>query len=464
FVMLNQWLQGHPTMYASCGSLNLHVPLPDGDIRLQQGDVDCRYRSDRSGCMNYRADEWITFYFEIRFAAFGSASTHIKAWMGYEGQPLKQIVDFPNFSLDYDSSPSERLNRIQITPYHTGKDASQSHPSAYTWYDELIVSTQPIPAPTGTVVVSPPAATPPTVTLSAQPASVNSGSTTTLNWSTTNAENCTASGGWSGSKSTGGSASVGPVTQATSFTLQCFNAVGDSDSKTVQVTVAQAAPLPVIDFYADPASVELGNSSQVFWSVTNAYSCVGGGAWSGDKGTVGSEPMFLSATRTYSLSCTGSGGSSSKSVTIQVVSPGQPTLTLRADSPSVQQGTTGVLTWTTTNVNNCQASGAWSGARASSGVETVGPLAATSSFVMVCTGAGGTVEAATQIAVTAPPGGGTSGGGGTGGGSTGGGSATGGTPSDGGSSGGSSAISPFELLFGFLSVLVARRRYRGASA
>lgn len=459
FTMVNQWLQGFPTMYASCGSINFHQELSNGDIRLQQGDVDCRYQN-RAGCMKYRADEWITFYLEIKLGPWGSPTTYVKAWMGYEGQPLKQIVDYPNFSLDYSSSPSERLQRIQLTPYQTGKDTSQSHPTAYTWYDELIISTQPIPAPTGTVGGSPPAATPPAVTLSAQPATVNSGGTTALSWSATNADNCTASGGWSGTKSTSGSASVGPISQATTFSLQCFNSVGDSDSRSVQVTVAQAAALPAIEFYADPSTVELGRSSIVYWSVTNAYTCVGEGAWSGDKGTVGSEPMFLSATRTYDLVCTGSGGTSRKSATIEVVSPGQPTLTFRANSPSVQQGTTGTVTWSTTNVNSCLASGAWSGARSSSGVETVGPLSAISTFRLVCTGPGGTVDAMTQIGVTAPAGSG-SGGGATGG-STGGSSGgSGGTPAPSTSSSGGSATGPLELVIGLLTLLASRTRRPG---
>ena len=454
FVMVNRYLAGFPIMYGSCGSALLEERLPDGDIRFQQGpEINC-LRRNQSGCKRYVADNWTTFYLKFAFGAFRSPTTHLEAWMANEGEPLVQILDIPDFPLDYDSSPSERLNRIQITPYQTGKNASQSHSVAYTWYDELIVSTQPIPAPTGTTAPPPPAATPPTVTLAAQPASVTSGGTTALTWSTTNADSCTASGGWSGSRSVSGTASVGPISQATSFTLQCFNAVGDSDSKTVQVAVGQAPPaLPEITFYADPASVELGNSSMVYWSVTNAFSCVGEKAWSGDKGTVGSEPMFLSATRTYDLVCTGSGGTSRKSATIEVVSPGQPTLTLRADSPSVQQGRTGVLTWSTTNVNSCQATGAWSGARASAGAETVGPLSATSSFLLVCTGPGGTVEAATQIAVTAAPGGG------TGGGSTGGDSPP---PAPVGSAGGSSASGPLELLLGLMALAAARRRSRHA--
>lgn len=146
FVMINGYLRGFPGMYGSCGSKPLEIPLPPGDSRLQQGDVNCRYQ-DMSGCMRYRADEWSTFYFEIDFGDFESPTTHIKAWMGYEGKPLKQIIDIPDFSLEYSESPSERINRIQLTPYHTRKNHEQSHPTAHTWYDELIVSTSPILPP-----------------------------------------------------------------------------------------------------------------------------------------------------------------------------------------------------------------------------------------------------------------------------------------------------------------------------
>src|SRR5262249_13459584 len=44
---------------------------------------------------------------------------------------------------------------------------------------------------------------------------------TTLTWSATNATSCTASGGWSGTKATSGSQSVGPLTQDTTYSLTC---------------------------------------------------------------------------------------------------------------------------------------------------------------------------------------------------------------------------------------------------
>jgi hypothetical protein len=71
-----------------------------------------------------------------------------------------------------------------------------------------------------------------TVTLTASP--VTSGGSTTLTWSTTgNPTSCTASGGWSGSKSTsGGSQTINNLTSSTSFTLIC-----DGVSQQVNVTV-----------------------------------------------------------------------------------------------------------------------------------------------------------------------------------------------------------------------------------
>ena len=49
----------------------------------------------------------------------------------------------------------------------------------------------------------------PTVQLQAEPSEVESGGTTTLTWSSTNADTCQASGGWSGTKLVSGSEAVG---------------------------------------------------------------------------------------------------------------------------------------------------------------------------------------------------------------------------------------------------------------
>jgi hypothetical protein len=88
------------------------------------------------------------------------------------------------------------------------------------------------------------------VALSASPNPVSSsGQSTTLTWtvsSTGPVTSCTASNGWSGSKSvSGGSQSSGPITGTTTFTISCTGAAG-SDVDSVIVTVNSVAP-PVIN-------------------------------------------------------------------------------------------------------------------------------------------------------------------------------------------------------------------------
>lgn len=89
------------------------------------------------------------------------------------------------------------------------------------------------PAPTTTPA--------PTVTLSASPASLTAGQASTLTWASTNADSCTASGAWSGTQATSGSASTGAINQTSTYTLTCSGAGGSaSASASVSVSAASA--------------------------------------------------------------------------------------------------------------------------------------------------------------------------------------------------------------------------------
>lgn len=82
--------------------------------------------------------------------------------------------------------------------------------------------------------------TPPTVDLKANgsdgPIDINYGDSAALSWTSQNAEKCSASGGWSGSKALNGTESTGSLTTTTTYTLTCSNAVGQaSDSVRVNV-------------------------------------------------------------------------------------------------------------------------------------------------------------------------------------------------------------------------------------
>ena len=80
---------------------------------------------------------------------------------------------------------------------------------------------------------------PPTVSLAASQTSVASGAAASLQWSTTNATSCTASGGWSGTEPTSGSFTSNALTQTTHFTLNC-SGPGGSASGSQAITVSQA--------------------------------------------------------------------------------------------------------------------------------------------------------------------------------------------------------------------------------
>lgn len=67
-------------------------------------------------------------------------------------------------------------------------------------------------------------------------------------------------------------------------------------------------------------------------------------------------------------------------------------LTSTPSATNIESGTMLTLEWQSTGATSCTASGPWTGARAVSGSETVGPVTAAGSFVLACTGEGGTAS------------------------------------------------------------------------
>jgi hypothetical protein len=92
------------------------------------------------------------------------------------------------------------------------------------------------------VVPMPPA--PPTLTLKATPASVAAGGASSLSWSSYAADQCTASGAWSGPRLTSGTESTGSLSASKTFTISCTGP-GGSATRSATVSVA-AAPAPTV--------------------------------------------------------------------------------------------------------------------------------------------------------------------------------------------------------------------------
>jgi MYXO-CTERM domain-containing protein len=242
----------------------------------------------------------------------------------------------------------------------------------------------------------------PTVSLNANPTSVNQGGSSQLTWNSSNADSCAASGAWSGNKGLSGNEMVGPLSATSTFTLACSASGGASASRSVTVTVASSTPAPTVTFTANPTSVAVGGSSTLNWSSSNATSCTGSGGlsgWAGSKATSGSQSVGpFSVASTFTLACTGAGGTTQRTATVSLVAA--PTVNLSANPTSVTSGNTTRLTWSSTNATGCAATGAWAGNKATSGNQTTAALTQTSTFTLACTGAGGTTSRSVTVNVT----------------------------------------------------------------
>lgn len=165
--LATQRYYGNPmvTMYTDCGGRNFFTTL-DGTrltnstpLLLQQGDYRCEYgRINASDCFFIATDEWMTFYYKITIGTWDQPNSTVEAWVAFESSSeYRQFVRVPDLSLSCNSnscttSPGrdEGFNNLTFTPYMTGlpSNSGRAGVTSRVWYDELIVSTQPIPPPT----------------------------------------------------------------------------------------------------------------------------------------------------------------------------------------------------------------------------------------------------------------------------------------------------------------------------
>ncbi len=256
-----------------------------------------------------------------------------------------------------------------------------------------------------------------TATLSASPLSIAYNTRSTLSWSSANATSCTApSGNWSNSGTLSGSGLTDPLTTTTTFTFQCTGPGGTSPLQSATVTVAVPTcsngannPLacdqcptnlafvngscvacgnggctgaggssgnptgglscnnsalnppscstftPTATLSASPSVIDKGQSSTLSWNSTNAPNgCTGTGFTAG--GTSGSRstgPLTQNPT-SYSVTCTGPGGSATDNESITVL---QPAVSIGASPARVQAGSSSLISWEASGVSNCTVPG-----------------------------------------------------------------------------------------------------------
>ena len=101
------------------------------------------------------------------------------------------------------------------------------------------------------------------------------------------------------------------------YQIEAYNVAGANRSNTINVTTPYCPP--TVSLSGNPTSVFQGQSSTLTWSSAYTTSCVASGAWSGSKALSCSEVVVPSPpSATYTLTCSGPGGSASDSVTIDI--------------------------------------------------------------------------------------------------------------------------------------------------
>lgn len=153
-----------------------------------------------------------------------------------------------------------------------------------------------------------------------------------------------------------------------------------------------------------PITIANNKTVSLTWTSSNATSCVASNAWTGSKTTSGSfTTPALTADKTFTITCTGSGGSKSDSVSVLVSKLPIVDLKINGSDTSVtfDKGIAPTLAWNQTGATSCTASGGWSGTKAlAGGYEKGAVLGNATTYTLTCTNASGSVSDTVSVQTT----------------------------------------------------------------
>jgi hypothetical protein len=174
-----------PWAYNSCtgsASHNAYAPFEevvDGgrDFKLQNGTAPyCLYSGEYTpglsqtgtwaGCFGWVADEWMTFELRVKLGARNDSAaefenSEFQLWGARENAGPVLLMDWHPGIPGYfpltagSAADDQKFGKVYLLPYMTSQDDAQVHPLAQTWYDELIISREPIAFPGNRALVVP---------------------------------------------------------------------------------------------------------------------------------------------------------------------------------------------------------------------------------------------------------------------------------------------------------------------
>ncbi|MFA6446413.1 MAG: tetratricopeptide repeat protein, partial [Candidatus Paceibacterota bacterium] len=159
------------------------------------------------------------------------------------------------------------------------------------------------------------------------------------------------------------------------WTWTCAGVSGGSSSPTCTAYI-----LPTVTLANSSVNLST-NQATVVWSSTNANTCTASaspanGNWNGSKNTSGTQSFVLSTTTTFTLSCTGNGGTTSTSKQL---------IPVFINFNGSVANNIGTLNWLVTGETICTASGdGWNGTVLPIGSTTTLPVTTDQSYTLAC--------------------------------------------------------------------------------
>jgi len=242
-----------------------------------------------------------------------------------------------------------------------------------------------------------------TVSISAKPTSITSGSSSVLSVTAANATQVRVTGTDGSSytlQPTGGMQTVAP-TATTTYTAVATGAGGNTSAAVTVIVVPATA---TVSISAKPTSITSGSSSVLSVTAANATKVTVTGTDGSSytlQPTGGMQTVTPTATTMYTAVATGAGGNASAAVTVTVVPEGAATVSITANPTSIVSGNSSTLTVTAANASQVTVSGTDGSSytlQPTGGTQTVSPTT-TSTYTAMAMGPGGSASAAVTVTV-----------------------------------------------------------------
>jgi len=248
----------------------------------------------------------------------------------------ESIISGSSSLLSWATSGAETIAIAPGTFTSTSTSGSVSvSPTLTTTY--TLTATDPAGSVTSLQTITVDSEAKPTISsFTASPASVNSGSSSTLSWTTSGAASIAIAPGTFTSTSASGSTNVSP-TATTTYTLTATNAAG-SVTSTQTVTISAGSKPTISSFTASPASIDSGSSSTLSWTTSGAASiAITPGTFTSTSAN-GSTSVSPTATTTYTLTANDASGSTTSTAIVTVKTSGGALAITTVSCPGGTQG------------------------------------------------------------------------------------------------------------------------------